>query len=260
MRDEKHEQHRGAWDNADADADAGDAAEQAARSGEARGGLWSFEAARGAALREGKATDLDRELALPPQRIVALRIPVLEETYEQLRQLITEQDWDEEEGLRTVLAAGLGFLRVRALEQARGEGRLDEQQYRSELSALSAAVAEWQAQYAVMKFRAYQFQEKARTLEMRVAGLRGEDRFREAWMLRARDRLEQLEAEYEQLKQKLVGSGDRAEGKSRGGIVGGAEPVDLAGWLRRLRTLASELAGGLPHHPEGSRGGGDRDE
>ncbi len=254
MRDERYEQHQEPYN-----ADTGDDVRQAARSGEARSGLWSFEAARGAALREGKAADLDRELELPPQRIVALRIPVLEETHEQLRQLITAQGWDEEEGLRTVLTAGLGFLRVRALEQARGEGRLDEQQYRSELSALSAAVAEWQAQYAVMKFRAYQFQEKARTLEMRVAGLRGEDRFREAWVLRARDRLEQLEAEYERLSERLARLERSAQGPKEARAQAEAK-AEAEGWLHRLRTLASELAGGLPHRPEGSRGGGDRDE
>ncbi len=50
------------------------------------------------------------ELKATSERV--FEIHVTEETYQDIRFLIQERGWDEAEGLRILLAAGIGYLRV----------------------------------------------------------------------------------------------------------------------------------------------------
>lgn len=196
--------------------------------------LWSLEGIEGAALRKGREKHLDKELEMPPQQIYELHVPVLEEMHAGLQEIIGRHGWEEEEGLRTILAAGLGYLRALTLEEMHEGGLVDDNEYNARLHTLHGLLAKYEAQYSVMKFKAYQFQEKSRILEMRVSGLEGTERFREAWALRIRDRLEALQAEHEALEQRLAQCEQTAQPSPE-------RQAKLSSWWDAFRALLQDF-------------------
>jgi hypothetical protein len=92
-------------------------------------------------------------------RAVEVKMLVLDEMWQAIQALCAENDWSLEDGLRTVLANGLAYLRRRS-----DEGSIEAKRDYLDLSA----------QYSVMKFRAFQFMQAAQTLDMKLNGTRSE--------------------------------------------------------------------------------------
>jgi len=132
-----------------------------------------------------------------------LSLSVLEETYAELRRLIEENGWDEEEGLRIVLTRGLAYLKGEA-ELSRwqiADGTVAE-----ELDRLRRQAMEYASMYAVMKFKAFKLMEVARVLELNVTGLRGENNLCHSTLRLLRDEIAGLKAENARLKARVVES------------------------------------------------------
>ncbi len=90
---------------------------------------------------------------------VELEMTVLDGMWRDIQALCAENDWSLEEGLRIVLANGLAYLQHRMQDDSIEAKR---------------AILDLSGQYAVMKFRAFQFMQAAQTLDMKLNGTRGE--------------------------------------------------------------------------------------
>ena len=133
-----------------------------------------------------------------------VQIPILEETYQDILQMCLENEWEEEEGLRTVLAYGLGYLQGER-ELAR-LNVVDGADLAAELQAKVEELSSYHSMYAVMKFKAFKLQQVARTLEMNVAGLRGELAFYQSAPSLLREQISQLQEENARLRERLAAS------------------------------------------------------
>jgi chromosome segregation ATPase len=130
-----------------------------------------------------------------------VQIPILEETYQDILRLCQENGWEEEEGLRTVLAHGLGYLQG---ERELARLNADSTDLAAELQAKVEELSGYQSMYAVMKFKAFKLLQVARTLEMNVAGLRGELDLCRSTIPHLREKIAQLEKENARLLERLM--------------------------------------------------------
>jgi len=132
------------------------------------------------------------------------QIPLLEETYQDILRLCQENEWEEEEGLRTVLTHGLGYLQG---ERELACINVDGADLAAELQAKVEELSSYQSMYAVMKFKAFKLLQVARTLEMNVAGLRGELDLCRSTIPHLREKIAQLEKENARLLERLIAFG-----------------------------------------------------
>ena len=98
-------------------------------------------------------------------------ISLLAETYTELEELCQKNAWGIEEGLLIVLMNGLAGLT--------NKYELTSHSTQQGITNLEEAVQElnqYRAMYSVMKFKAFQLLQIARTLEMNVAALRNANR------------------------------------------------------------------------------------
>ena len=119
--------------------------------------------------------------------VVALEIPVLQETYEEALLVIEGEGWGLEEGLRLLLTLGLGY--------ARGKQFLDGED--ADRVRLAERLMNLESVAAVMKFRTFELMKDNQILDMRMGALQNSVY---AWTGTAR----RLRAENEALKQEVV--------------------------------------------------------
>jgi uncharacterized membrane-anchored protein len=123
-----------------------------------------------------------------------VEIELLEETRQEVLDLIQKGDLEEEEGWRAVIGAGLGFLKAeRALQVSEGTGNLRDEELKRLLNRLS----ELESIYAVLKFRTFGFMKDNQTLELKMSGLR-------ASLAGLEKTVDRLRAENEALKQEVI--------------------------------------------------------
>jgi hypothetical protein len=95
-------------------------------------------------------------------------------------------------------------------------------------------LADYQAMYAVMKFRAFENQQLVELLERKVQAYRATERFWDGWGAQVRAELFRLDAENKALRRQLA-AGERA-------IADGASAPVPASWWQRLRARFSHRA------------------
>ena len=128
---------------------------------------------------------------------VTLQIEVLRETYEDLLRTVVANEWEREEGLRTVLLTGLGYLDARL----NLDGLSPDSVERSEADAVRRVdsmvkeLAAYHSMYSVMKFKAFKLYKTNQVLEFNVSGLRATERMWEGWADRMRREHAELQAE-----------------------------------------------------------------
>jgi hypothetical protein len=120
----------------------------------------------------------------------AVAFALLEETYQECMTLCQENGWNEEEGLLTVFANGLAYLK-----NERDFSRWSHQDRDAELLRLARYGNDMNAGYSVMKFRAFSYRQAVQTLEFNVTGLHGLLAHAEATINRLRAENENLRAE-----------------------------------------------------------------
>jgi hypothetical protein len=155
---------------------------------------------RDAGSRDRKYDQRPRTDALPEferAQTVTLQIEVLRETYDDLLRTIVANEWEREEGLRTVLLTGLGYLDARLnLEGLSPDSveRSDADAVRR-VDAMTRELAAYHSMYSVMKFKAFNLYKTNQALEFNVSGLRATDRMWEGWADRMRREHAQLQVE-----------------------------------------------------------------
>jgi chromosome segregation ATPase len=122
-------------------------------------------------------------------------IGLLEEEVDQVRELVTAEQWEPDEALHTVFAAGLAYLRGERTLRAAAAG-----DQAAELERLLRQLMACESRYAVMKYRAFTLQEEKQTLAFKVTGLEGENRMGEAALWRLQREAEERRAELERVR------------------------------------------------------------
>ena len=130
---------------------------------------------------------------------VTLEIEVLKETYDEILDAILANEWEREEGLRTVLLTGLGYLDAqlnanRSNKQAIANGEGDSIES-MRMDPTTKELAAYHSMYSVMKFKAYKLYKANQTLEFNISGLRETERMWEGWADRMRREHSSLQAE-----------------------------------------------------------------
>lgn len=156
-------------------------------------------------------TDLHPSAAAQPgkdritgeMRTVPIR--VLRETYEQGVAFIAAQGWAEDGGWRIILANGLGYLRTdQEITALNAAARAAVPELGSQVEAMLHQLADYQAMYAVMKFRAFENQQLVELLERQVNAYRATERFWDGWGAQVRAELFRLDAENKTLRRQLA--------------------------------------------------------
>lgn len=123
---------------------------------------------------------------------VKVEVELLSETVEAVRRLAAENEWNEAEGWRAVIGAGLGYLRgERVLRALAGADRFSAK----DLERLLNRLAQIESMYAVLKFRTFGFLKDNQTLEFHAAALRTSVKALEMTVDRLRAENERLKAE-----------------------------------------------------------------
>lgn len=130
---------------------------------------------------------------------VTVQIDLLHEHYDTLQRLCKANGWKEQEGLLTVLMAGMGYLdanfQVESINQSEDSAELTRR-----VNSLVQDLASYHSMYAVMKFKAFKMYKLNQTLEFNVAGLRATERMWEEWAERMRKEQTELKTEVLRLR------------------------------------------------------------
>jgi hypothetical protein len=94
-----------------------------------------------------------------------LEFDIFSDEWQKLQAEIARNGWSIEEGLRYILAAG---LRVIQSQQTWDDIESNKTDLQSELKRMQAERMQLDGRYAVMKFRAYQFMQAVKILEMKL--------------------------------------------------------------------------------------------
>lgn len=131
---------------------------------------------------------------------VQLSIEILRETYDEILEVMRQNDLDDEEGLRTVLLNGLGYMDA-SIRLGRINDAGAESKERDELvQGLVQDLATYHSMYSVLKFKTFKLYKLAQKLEFNVAGLRASDKLWEEWAERMRQEHAQMQTEVIRLR------------------------------------------------------------
>ncbi|HYP41420.1 MAG TPA: hypothetical protein VEX13_13760 [Chloroflexia bacterium] len=132
---------------------------------------------------------------------VTFQVDILKESYDEILALIKLNDMEQEEGLRTVLLAGLGYmeaqLRVDKINRAYATG---DPKVAEHIEGLTQDLAAYHSMYSALKYRTFFLYKTSQKLEFNVAGLRASERMWEEWAARIRQEHADLRAEVARLR------------------------------------------------------------
>ena len=94
-----------------------------------------------------------------------MEVDLLNDLWEDLKEEIALNEWSEEEGVRYILASGLAALRIVRLKESLARSEEDSQ---AMIDRLQQERMQIEGRYAVMKYRAYQFMQATKTLQMQL--------------------------------------------------------------------------------------------
>lgn len=132
---------------------------------------------------------------------VHLSIEILRESYDEILEVLRQNELDHEEGLRTVLLNGLGYMDASIrLGRINDASRADGKEKDELVQGLVQDLATYHSMYSVLKFKTFKLYKLAQKLEFNVAGLRASDKLWEEWADRMRQEQAQMQAELIRLR------------------------------------------------------------
>ena len=168
-----------------------------------------------------------------------LRLRMLEETYQQARAVIAAQGWEAawgEDAYLIIFAHGLAYVRG---ELAREPPGAPDDALRAECERLRGEWMAAEAQYAVMKFRAYTLTEENQRLRWSLTAC-------ERQLALAEQRLAQFRADERALKAQLAARAQQGATAVQEGSAAGPAPQAGRGRERWLGRLWRRLWGSAP--------------
>ena len=132
---------------------------------------------------------------------VRVEIDLLKESYDRILELLRQEELDQDEGLRTVLLSGLGYmdasLKLAQINRAVASG--DETEAKR-IEGLVQDLASYHTMYSVLKYRTFKLYKLSQKLELNVAGLRAAEEMWAEWAERMRAERTQMQAEIIKLR------------------------------------------------------------
>ena len=132
---------------------------------------------------------------------VTFQVDILKESYEEILALIKLNDMEHEEGLRTVLLAGLGYMDAQLrVDRINGAYAAQDPKVAEHIESLTQDLAAYHSMYSALKYRTFFLYKTSQKLEFNVAGLRASERMWEEWAARIRQEHSDLRAEVTRLR------------------------------------------------------------
>ncbi|MFL5732115.1 MAG: hypothetical protein ACJ78Q_02845 [Chloroflexia bacterium] len=132
---------------------------------------------------------------------INVEIEILKESYDEILRVIRDNEWDVDEGLRTLLLTGLGYqdgrLRLGGIESDGVDGKA------ARVDRLANDLAAYHSMYSVMKYKAFKLYKVNQVLDFNNSGLRAAERMWEGWAEVMRRQHADLQAEVERLRARL---------------------------------------------------------
>ena len=132
---------------------------------------------------------------------IRVEVDILKESYERILDLLQKEELDHDEGLRTVLLSGLGYmdatLQLGNINRAVAGG--DEQEAQR-IEGLVQDLASYHSMYSVLKYKTFKLYKLSQKLELNVAGLRAAEEMWAEWAERMRRERAEMQAEIIKLR------------------------------------------------------------
>jgi hypothetical protein len=100
-----------------------------------------------------------------------LTFDVTSDDWAEIQKIVAENEWEPEDGLRHLLAAGIAYAQGQAQLATLNHPEAD---LTAEVRRLQAERMRVESRYAVMKFRTFNFMQAAKTFEMKLNACRTE--------------------------------------------------------------------------------------
>src|SRR5688572_3540645 len=132
---------------------------------------------------------------------IRVEVDILKESYERILDVLQQEELEHDEGLRTVLLSGLGYmdgkLQLGSINRAVAGG--DEQEAHR-IEGLVQDLAAYHSMYAVLKYKTFKFYKLSQKLELNVAGLRAAEDMWAEWADRMRRERAEMQLEIVKLR------------------------------------------------------------
>ncbi len=126
-----------------------------------------------------------------------IRLNITDETYEELLALIRSRGWEEEDGLRILLGAGLGALRAAEFEAEEENG------LPKNMAELAARLSRTESQLAYLRFRVMELEEDNRNWQLASGPIAQENEGLKAVARLRLEEIDRLKQEIEALRRRL---------------------------------------------------------
>jgi len=132
---------------------------------------------------------------------VTLNVELLKENYDELLRIIEANEWSLDEGLTTVLLAGLGMQKgLMHLSEVNGMAARGDAHAGKRIDDVVQELAAYHSMYSVMKFKAFKLYKMNQALEFNNSGLRAQEEMWQEWADRMRQERESLNAELARMR------------------------------------------------------------
>ena len=132
---------------------------------------------------------------------VTVNVEILKESYDELLHVIEANEWTLEEGLTTVLLAGIGMQKgLLYLDEVSAMAAHGDAHAGKRVDDIVQELAAYHSMYSVMKFKAFKLYKLNQTLEFNNAGLRAQEVMWQEWADRMREERATLNAELVRLR------------------------------------------------------------
>jgi hypothetical protein len=132
---------------------------------------------------------------------MSVSVEILKEHYDEILHVLETNEWDLDEGVRTVLLTGLGYQNGRLnLQQIEGLADRGQGAAVQRVDDIVRELAAYQSMYSVLKFKAYKLYRLNKVLEFNNSGLRAQEDMWLEWAERMRTENEAMRSEVIRLR------------------------------------------------------------
>ena len=132
---------------------------------------------------------------------IRVEVDILKESYERILDLLQQEELDHDEGLRTVLLSGLGYmdgnLQLGSINRAVAGGNEEEAR---RIEGLVQDLASYHSMYSVLKYKTFKLYKLSQKLGLNVAGLRAAEDMWAEWAERMRRERAEMQLEILKLR------------------------------------------------------------
>jgi hypothetical protein len=138
---------------------------------------------------------------LDEAQTMSVSVEILKEHYDEILRVLETNEWDLDEGVRTLLLTGLGYQNGRLnLQQIEGLADRGHGAAVQRVDDIVRELAAYQSMYSVLKFKAFKLYRLNKVLEFNNSGLRAQEDMWLEWAERMRTASEALRVEVIRLR------------------------------------------------------------